>query len=98
VQFKVSFKDMADIQDDIREVKAEIASAKTKRNKAEEDGEKELVLAYTNEISELLRKEDRLSRSSGNTTFLEHNILLFEYKQHMHDDIACLFCVNPSFL
>jgi len=68
---------MADVQDEINEVKAEIKELKAKRNKAELDGDKQLVLAYTNEISELQRKENiLLSRPSGNPTPSIHSFLL----------------------
>jgi hypothetical protein len=71
---------MADILNEINEVKAEIALAESERLIARRDGKHALVLAYTTEISELLRKEDRLSRSPGNATLPDHNIYLFEYK------------------
>jgi len=67
---------MADVQDEINEVKAEIALAKSERAIARRDRNNDLVIALTNEISELQRKENLLlSRSSGNTTLPDLSLL-----------------------
>jgi len=60
---------MADVQNEMNVLKAKIALAESERAIARRDGNNDLVIALTNEISELQREKNiLLTRPSGNTT------------------------------